>query len=563
MGAFLIVSLLAGTLAPAGPEYSNILPADYVGPEICKQCHQDEYKAWSHHPHSRMNKDAGEQTVVGDFSGKRVAYEDGFIVFAREKGAYTMTLERGGKMVRRFRVTRTVGSRFMQFYVGVQTLGPEATDNRLYFQEQKLPFGYWFKLKRWLPTSYFDPVGPETNKDGTPAYDPFDHPRGRPWSQNCMLCHNTYAFAYRLALPNGLAGFPPEDIALKQRELGAELAKTLAPPSDAARTVRERIDPDKNLVTLGISCESCHFGGREHALEKRVIRFLPTSPWLRVQPKDPAKAISDKENPYFVMNACAQCHRARVSLFPNGSGTWNSREALDMMTGACASKIKCTDCHNPHQAGPPEAARDDASHVNACLECHAPLQKAAARAAHIQHSAAVSCLDCHMPRATQGLEEVVRTHRISSPTELRMLAAGSANACNLCHLDRSIAWTLRELEQRWKKKIEPGPDWARAYGGSLDNPVGLAWLHGPDSSMRLVAAQAYSRTRLGRTFLADVIRGLGDPIPVNRVFGTFAVERIRGRTVSVSEFDATAPPAVRSKQIAAMLDRIRSAAAAR
>jgi hypothetical protein len=52
-----------------------------------------------------------------------------------------------------------------------------------------------------------------------------------------------------------------------------------------------------------------------------------------------------------------------------------------------------------------------------------------------------------------------------------------------------------------------------------------------------------------------LIRALDDPMAVNRVFGTFVIERIRGRTIPVSEFDATAPVALRSKQIEAMLKR--------
>jgi hypothetical protein len=75
--------------------------------------------------------------------------------------------------------------------------------------------------------------------------------------------------------------------------------------------------------------------------------------------------------------------------------------------------------------------------------------------------------------------------------------------------------------------------------------------------MRLVAAQAYARSPLGlgKSVLPDLIRGLDDPIAVNRVFGTFAVERIRGRPIRPDEFDATAALAVRSRQIEALLEK--------
>jgi hypothetical protein len=157
-----------------------------------------------------------------------------------------------------------------------------------------------------------------------------------------------------------------------------------------------------------------------------------------------------------------------------------------------------------------------------------------------------------MPRVTQGLEAVVRTHRISSPTDARMLAAGAWNACNVCHLDRSIAWTLSELERGWRKKIEAEPAWASAYGG-LDRPVGQAWLAGKDPSMRLVAAQAYAASPLGRDALPLLTRALDDPIAVNRVFGTFAVERVRGRALAPEEFDVLDGPENRRRKIATLL----------
>jgi hypothetical protein len=530
---------------------STILPGDYVGPDACKECHEEKYAQWRAHPHSKMNRDATGETVRGDFSGVRVPYEDGTVLFARDGDRYTMTLERAGAVVREYRVTRTVGSRFMQFYIGVESKGPPGPDEAVRReQEQKLPFGYWFKLHRWLPTSYFDPVGPETQKDGTPVYDPYNHPRVHLWSQNCMLCHNTYAFAYRLGLPNGLSGFPAQDLLVAGAPLVSELQRSLATEGP---TVRERIRP-KNLVSLGVSCESCHFGGREHVKNERESKPLPTSPYLKFTDAALARTDPDKKDPYAVNHVCAQCHRAVVTLFPNGAGTWNSREALDLMGGACQNAIGCTDCHDPHKAGGPEAAegRDPASAAT-CVRCHAKLASPEAARAHSKHSEKVNCLDCHMPRVTQGLEEVVRTHRIASPAEASMLAAGSANACNLCHLDRSIRFTLDALEKDWGKKIVPGPEWARAYGGSLETPVGKVWLSGPDQSMRLVAAQAYGRSPLGGAALPDLVRALDDPVAVNRVFAGFAIERVRGRPLAPEEFDPTAPSETRRRQIDAIL----------
>jgi hypothetical protein len=527
-----------------------------VGPEACNGCHDDKYKEWRSHPHSRMNAFATDANVRGDFSGKRVKVPGGEAIFAKENGKRTMTLVRGEKVVRSYAITRTVGSRFMQFYIGRQVEGPEPAGDPVYVDEVKLPYGYWFKLARWLPVSYFDPVGAETKPDGTPAFDPFDHPRNHRYASNCMLCHNTYPYVYRLALPDALHGIPADDGHVDIAGLKAQISQTL--DLSGPKTIRDRLDPDRDLVTLGVSCESCHFGGREHAKEDGESPLLPVSPILAIT-HDGAKPSGTMKDVYSVNLVCAQCHRATITLYPNGCGTWNSREALDMLGGACKGAIKCTDCHDPHKPGGPEAAVDKPQRVAACTKCHEKYGAADAAARHSGHptGAGVSCLDCHMPRTTQGLEEVVRTHRISSPTDAKMLAAGSWNSCNLCHLDKPIGWTLDQLAARWGKKIVPDDDgWQRAYGNDLSRPVGVAWLEGADPSMRLVASQAWSRSPLGKDALPRLVLSLDDAVAVNRVFAMFAVERVTGTPLSMEDYDVISPPAVREKSIARLLERL-------
>ena len=50
-----------------------------------------------------------------------------------------------------------------------------------------------------------------------------------------------------------------------------------------------------------------------------------------------------------------------------------------------------------------------------------------------------------MSRINEGLQDVVRTHMICSPTQPGMIEANHPNACNLCHLDKPIDWTIEKL----------------------------------------------------------------------------------------------------------------------
>ncbi len=540
---------------PEEAPYSNIHRRDYVGPEVCGSCHKEKYEAWRDHPHSAMNADATPGSVVGDFSGRRLAYGDGEVEFDRRDGHYTMTLLRRGELVRRFRVTRTVGSRLIQMYMGVQTEGPEpATDAVAYSAETKLPFAWWVRRKEWFPETYDElPPTPEYDAQGqvTKAYD-FVNRRGEGshnWKANCIRCHNTYPYALRLR-PGRRAGFPRADLRVTKK----------LPPAPTDSNNWAIIEPNE-LITLGISCESCHFGGREHAEADRPIRFLPSGEGLHFPKATPALIREARDSPYVINGICRQCHSAVTPRpnYPDGSAIWGSREALDMDGGACVESIRCTDCHDPHQAGPDTGGGpDDPHHLRACVGCHPRYQDPKAAARHAGHplDAEVSCLDCHMPRLVHGLQDIVRTHRISSPTDPRMYGTGAPNACNLCHLDKSVLWTLAQLKRTWGVDLPPDESWKPWYGGSLKGPAALRWLRHKLPIVRLVAADAFARSkRWGPAALPSVLGILEDVRPPNRLLGQLAVERILGRRLTPSEYSAYAPPAVRARQVAALRKR--------
>jgi hypothetical protein len=530
--------------------YSNILPEDYVGPEACRQCHAGKYRLWSTHPHRRMNQLPGPQTIRGDFNDHTLALGHGSVHFNREGDTYWVSVQQGGHTLRRWRVTRTVGSRFMQYCIGVQTEGPEPPDSPVW-REHMIPFGYWITLGRWLPKHFFDPDGPELLGDGVPLVEGLDkYEDVRPWTGVCLSCHNTAPYAFR-AVHKLYAGFPDTTVALAVRPLSAALTPTVeaGPSLQSFEGINSRLEPDRHLVTLGISCESCHFGGREHAQNGGKISFLPTSPYLKVANHRPDRPLtSDRKNPVTITGICTQCHAGFARLYPNGGATCNSREGLDFTSGFCTSRMSCVHCHEPHTAGPPAGGPTNPAHVAVCSTCHAQYADPEAAAAHSRHSAAsgVTCLDCHMPRQTLGLDALVRTHRISNPVEQTMIAQGAPNACNLCHLDRSLSWTLHELEQGWGRRIT-------ASGAAAERPVGEMWLHSDDTLLRLLASQSYARSPLGRAKLPELIGLLNDPEPINRVFHARAVEALWGRKLSQADYELTAPPAQRLQQIERLL----------
>jgi hypothetical protein len=480
--------------APAPPPAEaaadgNIAARDYIGPAACGECHPDQHARWQASLHARMNRHAEGSAVIGDFAA-RLPYAGGEARFLREGGAPVMALARGGREVR-YRVTRTIGARGLQEYVGIEDGGPG--------HEVRLPMGWWPALGGWFPQPYFDPWLDEG------VTDPYA-PVREPWAERCPWCHSTYPFELRIAR----ASARPVGHGLEQHF-------TSTPGGDRLSIEQQ--------VTVGISCESCHLGGRAHAAGA-PITFVPVGASARPGAPVPAGFARERRDPAIVGAVCAQCHSGPSPRFPDGAALRNSSESLDLAASPCAG-IRCTDCHDPHGGGASEPRA-----LAACTGCHAGL----AEHAGAGHGAA-TCLDCHMPRVVMGIDRYVRSHRISSPTDPAMLGA-APNACNLCHLDRSLGWTLGELARRHGVRLDPA---ALAGPLDLDTPAGALWLQSPAPGVRLIASAAHARSPLGRAALPALLPGLDDDVAHVRAWTQLAVEAILGRRLAPAEYDPRAP----------------------
>jgi hypothetical protein len=86
-----------------------------------------------------------------------------------------------------------------------------------------------------------------------------------------------------------------------------------------------------------------------------------------------------------------------------------------------------------------------------------------------------------MPRTTYGLFGAMRAHRIDVPSARVSQASGRPNACNLCHADRTLAWTARHLE-RWYGQ-EP-----LDLGAEPEVAAAVRWLLAGDAAQRAIVA---------------------------------------------------------------------------
>ncbi len=513
-------------------ERSNLRPADYAGPDACRECHPGNHDAWSRHPHRWMNAPARPDTVRGDFAGgEAVSYRGGQVAFARTPGGYEMVLTRDATR-RVYRVTQTIGSRFFQYYVGRQTEGPEAPGHHFYHRDYVLPFGYWLDERAWVPTVHIGPERPDLLRP-----DPFDPPDRGPhyaeYAASCNYCHTTFAFGDLISRrPHQVGAHAPAALDwavhdyLRAARPGEVAAAARARASGGTENPMAAWDAEHYAVGYGVSCEACHLGARAHAESRGAVRpsFFPAGPGLAATAPAPDTGRT-AEN---VNWACGRCHTGSRPAFAAGMSTWNSVEYSDAARGGCYPRLRCTDCHSPHEALGREWVRAPAQDDAVCLKCHDRYRGADARAGHTRHPPGTPgdrCLNCHMPRINEGIQDVVRTHMIYSPTRADMIEANHPNACNLCHPDRSIDWTLTHLKG-WYGRSYDGAKLAASYADRT-SPVAAGWLASGNEAVRLVAADALARSGDVRHAPA-VAAAMDDPYLVNRQFAARGLERLTG-----------------------------------
>jgi len=426
------------------------------------------------------------------------------------------------------------------------------TFTRRYFEEDHvLPFGYWIDRQEWVPVVHVHEEFPDSKRPDPFNPDPdADRAEGQTYftySAGCNYCHTTFPLGDMLIRnPRVLGKHTPADMYLSMADyLKAAHPSMVSGMTDASHVQQSDLmnlmvdfgyleGPD-HAVTLGVSCEACHLGGRAHAEQKtKRPDFVPHSPYLFLSSHADKAVPAEEQHREYINWACGRCHAGQRPKYANGISTWNSTEFSDASRGACYSKLTCVTCHNPHQKIGARWTRTADQDDAVCLKCHQQYENATQRAAHTHHAAGSEgdrCMNCHMPRIDEGLQDVVRTHTIFSPTDREMIEANQLNACNLCHLDKPVDWTTEHLAD-WYGASFDETRLAESYPNRHD-PVGTGWLANDFESVRLVAADALTR-RDCRWALPQIVAMLDDPYLLNRQFTQQGLEQML--QVSLADF---------------------------
>jgi hypothetical protein len=542
----------------------EVAEGGYVSSDTCQSCHPAEYASWRKSYHRTMTQIVTPETMLANWDGISLEVRNKAYHLERRGDQYWVDMvdpefDRNrrflGKLAASDNQTRRTQKRI------VQATGSHHQQVFWFPGEQGrqlhlLPATWLVKEKRWIPYDH-SLLRPIANVEVT-----------EDWNAVCIGCHAT----------------------------GGQ------PRIEVSRGV-----PDSHVGELGIACEACHGPANQHVERHR-------NPLTRYAQHffggdDPEIVNPAKLDALRSAQVCGQCHSVTTAVSDQEQKGWSSsgssfrpgdrlhdtrtlfrrpvdagelgsekRFALDTLSwsdgmirvagrdyhGLLASPcfksddFTCLSCHSMHtyddRAGQLAVGMGE---NRACLQCHSDLeQRSEAHTRHAADSPASLCYNCHMPYTTYGLLKSIRSHTVSSPNIAESLEHGRPNACNLCHLDQTLAWTDRELVDGW------GVDPTFQTGmKSSKRSAAATWLLEGDAGQRALIAWAMgwepSQRASGLEWMAPLlVQLLEDPYRAVRFIARRSLSTLPG--MSEIDVEASGPSTVKAQVMLSWRSRVQA-----
>ncbi len=434
--------------------------AGYVSSNACRSCHSGNYETWHASYHRTMTQVATPDSLPQDMDQLQVALNGIEYKVERRGDAFFVHKRRGsGGYGDGQQIVLVTGSHTLQ----VPWL--ETGQGRTL---EQFPFAYIIAEKMWAPVSQTFLMPPDLKEYYSIGA----------WNGACMDCHVTQGqsrFVEGNRWDSRVAEFGiaceachsegAEHIALNRDPI-RRYKIHLTTKSDSTVTNPSRLKaPDSAL-----DCGQCHSVWAFNNMTDK-IDFNRQGSGFRPGQHDLAQR--------FVVQPNAQDHgeqkdfirRTEPNFFSNrfwgdGMVRVTGREFNGVQASPCfrGGQFSCISCHEMHLYPSDSGAlktwarngqlKPRMESDQACLQCHTDMT--ARLIAHTHHAADSSgsrCYNCHMPNTTFGLLHAMRSHQVSSPMVHESIAYGRPNACNLCHLDRTLAWTAEKLHEWYNQPV--------------------------------------------------------------------------------------------------------------
>lgn len=512
---------MAAIVLEARPRYSGVRAGfadeNYLKSQDCRACHAGHFASWARTYHSRMTQEAKPASVQGDFTNQNeLTYLNVKAKMERRGDEFYVTFSNPDGSTQKIKIDRTVGSRRIEQYLTKQS-----------GQYSRLPIAYDLVNKRWmhLNGSFFHPD----------SENYFQH--GAQWDANCVFCHNVKAQPH--------LDFQTKQFSTEVSELGIACGACHGPAANHAQAALSPLTrtlwrwssiSDKSIVNpLKLSaerslmiCGHCH-GQRTPDPMDRIQTILSHG--------DPFNAGDDLSQIYKPITRETEIGKVTFAsrFWRNGSPRLTAYEYQGILRSKCftagkvGERINCLTCHSMHEGDPKGQITSENRSDKPCLGCHQKFEQAGALTKHTGHaeqSMGSRCYNCHMPRVVYGVMTFHPTHEITVPDPQLTIREGVPNACNQCHLDRSVNWSVAEVKRLWPErfaKAEPGNDF------QYDVPEGARALFAGDALTRALAADLLGG---GGPFKPDpvwagplLVEAFEDKYPIVRFFAANGLAR--------------------------------------
>lgn len=473
-------------------------PTDgYVTSDTCRSCHPEQHATWMSTYHRTMTQQASPESILGDFNNVTLTLDGEEYRLFRQGNAFVVERPAAPEAIERGAPPRTIapivmvtGSHHMQVYW-------YATGYKRVLGQ--FEFTFLLDEKRWVPRR-------------AAFVQPPDQPAGREtgrWGTTCISCHTTQPQPWLDERDSRAGEFgisceschgPGEEHIRENRDPKRRYQHHLTEGGDETATQPTRLDHKRASEV----CGSCHAMTFLHSDE--IERFGTSG--LTFRPGDSLAETREVGRPAvsFAPFAAAMAVDPIFvdrSFWKDGMIRVAGREYNGLVETPCFQRgeLSCLSCHVMHQDNDdPRPAKEWANDLlkpgmdgnAACIGCHEVYQDDEAIEAHTYHPAegtGSACYNCHMPYTTYGLLKAVRSHQVSNPSVdeslLREDKPHRPNACNLCHLDKTLAWSAEHLEEWYGlKPPELTPDEQAV-------PASLLWLLRGDAGLRALMAAVY------------------------------------------------------------------------
>lgn len=493
----------------------------YIASENCRKCHAHHFETWHASHHRTMTQVPTQASVIADFNNVTLSASGHLFRFFHEGDDYFMELKRRSAQgsqnppkPRVFKIVLMTGAHHQQGF------WCETGQSRTL---AKIPFIWINKEMRWVPygSIFFLPESGLSMHSGI-------------WNSNCIKCH--------------VVGGQPRHV---DRETGFDthvaefgISCEACHGPGAAHADFHSLSPDTNVTDQMIdnakmvnpadlshqlssqACGQCHSvfdfyddQGKTEFIKGDGFAFRPGDDLF--EKRHVFRFGQDEDLPIVKQKLKRDPKFWEHQFWSDGMVRVSGREYNGLLETACHQRgtMSCLSCHDMHPSEndkrPKRQWADDQMKQGmrgnqACLQCHAEFKSDENLTKHTFHTArstGSNCYNCHMPHTTLGLMKAMRSHTIDSPNVATTVKTGRPNACNLCHLDKTLAWTADHL-QRWYD-IAP-PELSKE---EKEIASSIRWILKGDAGQRAIAgwhfgwepAQKASQTQWMAPFLAELL----------------------------------------------------------